>query len=265
MKRIIIVLAVLALAIPASAAVNVTCYQSKKFGEYNEVIVSYNATSEANNLRAFALNLTLTDLGSIGGAAFNEASDYFIGECNSVAKGYGIFPGTIQIDGSGNVTDWGSPIAPSTAPGAAGSGLGTNKIVIEMGSLYKDANVPLKSGTLLKFRVNDKWSQLTITENTERGGLVMENPNESVTLNAPVFTIICPADICGKKNGPRDGKVDSWDLGRLVNNYGVPFIPTQWFTDTRTDVAGKKYGPPDGNCDSWDLGVLVNNYNENWN
>jgi hypothetical protein len=255
MKRIILILAVLTLAVPAGAEVLITCSQDPwcfpGSKDYNLVTVTYDATSETNNVRALALNIELTDTIGADNAVITGVEGYHVGENNSVQKGFGIFPGTITIDGAGNVTNWGTPVAPNTAPGAAGSGLNTKKIVVEMGSLYTDANAPPKSGTLLKFRFNHKVATVTITENTERGGIVMENPDEPVDLNAPVLAILCPADICGKGYKARDAKIDSWDVARLGANYGKsPLL------DPRADITGKGYKTYDGTCNSWDVGQL---------
>jgi hypothetical protein len=259
MKKLLLVLAILAITAPAFAEVKIYCEQ-KPYAHFaaprdgNVVTVYYDATSEANNVRAFGLEIQLTDTTGVDNAVITGVEDYFVGECNATDRGYGIFPGTIVIDGGGNVTDFGTPVAPSTDPGAAGTGLGTNKIVIEMGSLYTGANSPPKSGVLLEFRVNNKVADITISENSERGGVVMENPDEAVDFNAPgngqaAYSIMCPGDNCGLGYGAKDGKVNTWDylnVTQIANWLGNP--PT----DIRTDICGLAYNPPDGKCNTWD-------------
>ena len=137
---------------------------------------SYDALTESLLVRAFALNITVDH-----GATIESIFDYKVGESTVDDPGYGIFAGTIQIDPQGNVVDWGTPIAPTDSPGADGTGLGTNKIVVEMGSLYNsEENAPLLSDTLFKISIdwhNAILINVSIAENPERGGIVMENPN----------------------------------------------------------------------------------------
>jgi hypothetical protein len=67
----------------------------------------------------FGLNITLTN-----GATFHTVV--------STNPSFTIYPGTICIDISGNVIDFGTPIAPSIDPDTLG-GLGTSGVTIEMG------------------------------------------------------------------------------------------------------------------------------------
>jgi hypothetical protein len=218
------------------------------------VTVYYDATTETENVRAFGLEIQLTDAVGVDNAVITGVEGYHVGENDAVNKGFGIFPGTIQIDGAGVVTDYGTPVAPSTDPGAAGTGLGTNKIVIEMGSLYTGANSPPKSGVLLKFRVNNKVADITISENPERGGVVMEDPDVAVDVNTPgngqpAYSIMCPGDNCGLGYAAKDGKVNTWDylnLTKVGNWLGNP--PA----DIRVDICGLAYGAPDGKANTWD-------------
>jgi hypothetical protein len=259
MKKLLLVLAILAITAPAFAEVKIYCDQ-QPYAHFaaprdgNVVTVYYDATSEANNVRAFGLEIELVDTAGVDNAVITGVEGYHVGENDAVNKGHGIFPGTIVIDGTGTVTDDGTPVAPSTDPGAAGTGLGTKKIVVEMGSLYTGANSPAKSGVLLKFRVNNKIADVKISENAERGGVVMENPDEVVDFNAPgngqaMFSIECPGDNCGLGYGPKDGKVNTWDylnLTKVGNWLGNP--PA----DIRVDICGLAYGAPDGKANTWD-------------
>jgi len=272
MKKIVLIVAVLTLAVPALAEVKITCGTQpwKALGDNtwcanqpwsnvdaNLIIVDYNATSEANNVRAFALDITLTDNYPPAGtpnAVITSVEGFKVGESNSTSKGYGIFMGSIVIDGAGNVTDWNTPVAPAGEPEAAGP-LGSNSITVELGSLYVGANSPAKSGTLFKFRVNNKACTVTITENTRRGGVVMENPDQVVGVNTPAAYVLCPGDICGAGYGARDGFVNFWDFWRLSANYNK--TPP---TDPRTSLCGAGYSTPDGTCNFWDFWKLSPNY-----
>jgi hypothetical protein len=281
MKKMFIVLAVLALTVSAAAEVKVYSgsqpwlyagdanwcgnlpWKGDKYDttDANIVTVYYDATSEPNRVRAFALNIELSDAFGADNAVIESVSDYFVGECNATEKGYGIFPGTISIDGSGNVTDWGTPVAVNDTPGAVGTGLGTKKIVIEMGSLYTDANAPAKSGILFKFRVNDKACGITISENTERGGIVMENPDEAVDVNMPGAVVICPGDACGRFEGPRDGKCTTPDYTLVLNTWQDVW-PTMY--DYRADLCGRFDGAPDQKCTTPDYNKILNSWQLSW-
>lgn len=177
MKKIVLALVVLMLAAPAWAAVNITVAQDAE--DDCVAIISFDARTEANLVRAFGINIQLdNDANVIAVAGLN--ADYYI------------YPGTIQIDASGNVTSYGSPAAeygdlPSDTLAGPPDG---NGVTIEMASLYApigSVNEPDPCGLLVSVRVN-KECTLTITANVSRAGptgVVMENPDEVVTVNFP--------------------------------------------------------------------------------
>ena len=177
MRKILLVLVVLMLAAPALAQVLVTCTNSA----CNEITVSYNADTEPNRVRAFALNITVDSGQKI--ASVNDTS-YHIGESASGAKGYGIFPGSIDInDTTGQVDSNGTPDANGNDYDGTLPGVDTNGVTFEMGSLYvAAANAPDTNGVLFKFMVSGDCT-VAIAENTIRGGVVMEDPNEQVDVN----------------------------------------------------------------------------------
>jgi hypothetical protein len=164
MKRMIIFVAVVALAAGAEATVQISCTNNR-----NVVTVSYDASSEPNRVRAFGLDISV-DAGTIGNV-----------EC--LSSDYYVYPGTIVIQ-DGVVTEWGT---------CAPVGQDTNTIIVEMGSLY-EAGIeppPAATGDLLRFTINKSeygWSCVTIAENEQRGGVVMENPEEVPDVS---FTSCC--------------------------------------------------------------------------
>lgn len=279
MRKMILVFVVLLLAVPAVAEVKITCEQTLLRGsipsECNIITVYYNATSEANLPRALALDITLSDTGTIGGAAIMSVTPAVIGESNSVGgRGYGIFLGSdgIDINSTTGVPDgFGSPVANPGDSGAA-TGLGTNAVTVELASLYPgtqgpaNPDSPIKSGVLCTFRVNDKICNVVITENTTRGGIVMENPAQAVDVNLPgvgataAFAILCPADMVGRRDAPPDGKVSIYDFQLLSGNY--PPLP---MTDSRADICGRRNAPPDGVVSIYDFQMLSRNYWRDWN
>jgi len=179
MKKIAFVLAVLLFAAPAWAA-NISAVQVAPGSP--EVEIRYDF-SDANLPRAFGLDITVTDGNIIACTA------EMVGECNADDRGYGIFPGTIQIDDDGNVTDDGTPVAPAGAIGTPDPnnwGIGTAGITVEMGSLYEDTNAPTSIGVLCTIvvtencTVNIAGNAARCGENPTALGVVMEDPEEVV-------------------------------------------------------------------------------------
>jgi hypothetical protein len=190
MKKIVFALVVLLFAAPAWADVVITATQVE---ETNEVEITYEVTLPDTNLpRAFGLDITVTD-GNI--IACTPAME---GECDISVKGFGIFPGTIDIDDTVTppvVNTYGTPVAPAGARGALG-GLDTNGITIEMGSLYEGPNAPPLSGLLCTIILDaDANCTVNIAGNAARCGVegseapgdaigvVMEDPTEVVTID----------------------------------------------------------------------------------
>ena len=171
MREILLVVVVFMIAAPVFAqTVTVSCAT-----DGNEVTVSYDVPGGSpNNVRAFALDIDVDN-----GATIDSIDGYKIGESNSVSQGYGIFVGSIQISGD-TVTDYDDPIPPGSDPCVAGV-LGDSAITVELGSLYDDSNyAPDSNGVLFTFKVSGDCT-VTISENARRGGIVMEDPNESVS------------------------------------------------------------------------------------
>lgn len=160
----------LLLAAPAMGTVAVTCVDEG--GGSGICQISYTVTGEPAKVRAFALDVTVDN-----GATIETVTNYPEGEGNK----YGIFPGSIDLTDP-NVPIWNDPIAPSSDPGAGGTGLGTNRVIIEMGSLY-DPDVysgPADANMLLKLGLGDNGGTVSdcnvvIVVEPTRGGVVLEN------------------------------------------------------------------------------------------
>jgi uncharacterized Zn-binding protein involved in type VI secretion len=152
----------------APAATVISC---ARVGTANDFTIAYNYDTVGSFPRAFALDVT-TSAGIISGVTATK-----VGESTSASKGFGIFPGTIVIDSAGNVTNVGSPVAPSGDPGALG-GIGTSGVTIELGSLYADVSgKPDNSGVLVAVRLSGVTltATVSVTANTTRGGIVLED------------------------------------------------------------------------------------------
>jgi hypothetical protein len=178
MRKMILALAVVLLAAPAWATVTITVTPIST----TKVAINYIVTPESQLVRAFALDVTVTE------GTIVDINDYAVGDDNG---GYGIFPGNfslwITVLPNGTVNNWDdpnyTPVAPSDDPGALG-GIGTSGATLEMGSLY-DTNEPAKSGMLCTVTVSVGTKTLCVNGNAIRGNIVMEDASE-VLLPAPV-------------------------------------------------------------------------------
>lgn len=169
MKRSMFVIMALLLATPALGVVTMTCTDEGS----GIVEIAFTATGE-ELVRAFALDVTL-DPNTV---SITDVNNYDPGEGNK----YGIYPGTIDLTDL-NSPVWGSPVAPANDPGAGGTGIGTNRVILEMGSLYEPnlSGPPQTDVMLCKIRV-DGTCDVSIAAESTRGGIVLEdgNPPDSI-------------------------------------------------------------------------------------
>jgi hypothetical protein len=178
MKKIALVLAVLLFTAPAMAALSVSCSESA-----GTVTVAYNAGG-GTLPRAFALDVSLS-----GGATINSGP-------SSINSEFYIYPGSISISG-GSVTGWGTPVA--------AGGVGNSTMTVELGSLYASNDTdhltaPPNAANLLSFGVSGTTT-ITITENSARGGVVMEDGSAN-GLGSPVCTCSTGPGDCLKSSDP---------------------------------------------------------------
>jgi hypothetical protein len=178
-----LVVALLLLATPVFAAdVTITMTKSGPLvGNVQKVNVGYTGAASADAIRAFALSLQV-DMTS--DANIQNIRDFNRGESNKPGGGYGIFPakfrqyitplnGTTIYTGDGGwydtnytpLAEWGDP--------NAGWGNQTKWIVVELGTLYTEANTPGASGTLFAIDVcTPAECNLCIALDQIRGGVV---------------------------------------------------------------------------------------------
>jgi hypothetical protein len=185
MRKMILALVVVLIAAPAWADVTINLTVNG-----NEVTIGYDATGETELVRAFALDVAVT------GGNITEVKDFAVGDDNG---GYGIFPANfsryITVDGqTGEVADWGvagyTPVADANDTGAAG-GLGSSAITLEMGSLY-DTAAPDTTGILCTVVV-DAGSEICVTANEVRGGIVLENAAQAAIAGTEVCAALTPS------------------------------------------------------------------------
>jgi len=182
MRNIALAIIVLAVTIPAMADVDITISS-----DANKVTIGYDC-NEGEVVRAFALNIDVNNgafvVGSAASAVDPNVADYYI------------YPGSISftiVDGNTviDVPNFGTPVAEQDANGG----------VLEMASLYStndpDPNrhdPPGASGDLATFYVDTSDGNcvtVTLSEDSKRGGVVLEDPNEAFTLNLPDPLEIC--------------------------------------------------------------------------
>jgi len=215
MKKSTITLTSLALFVIATTAMakNVTLSVTDRGAGW----ASIGYTTDAN-VSGFGLKIDANN-----GAKFTEIKDYNVGECTASKKGYGIFPGTIDINETTGYVDYnGTPVAPNTAPGAASSGIGTGTLIIEMGALWVEPNHPNPTGGTLLWVKVDKNCTVTVVTEPIRGNIVFTDATSDNDANACAnVTVECfyvgKVDGCGNtitttqyNNWVAKGKPASW-------------------------------------------------------
>jgi len=216
MKRIILILAVLALAVPAMADVEIQLIPTATGFD-----IAYDANSEDGLVRAFALTVSID-----GGATIDSVTPAIVGESTEGNLGYGIFPGSITIVGDA-VTDDGTPVA---------SGLGTGTVILEMGSLYVDAdpNAPGKMGVLCSVVVTGSGT-VTVAEEPIRGGVVMEDPTE-----APVVDVSASVTAPYAEPWPQ---CDDYNLTKTIDSLTDPVVDATDVQKMITYITTNKVAP----------------------
>jgi len=179
MRNIALAIVVLAVTIPAMGDVTITIDN-----DGNKVTVGYDC-NDGEVVRAFALKIDVNNgafvVGSAASAVDPCVADYYI------------YPGSISftVVGPNTVIDqYGTPVAEQDANGG----------ILEMASLYSENDPdpnrwdpPASSGDLAVFYLdcNGVGGTITLSEDSKRGGVVLEDPNEAFTLNLPDPLGIC--------------------------------------------------------------------------
>ena len=164
-----------------------------------QVAIGYEGADAQNLPAGFGLNATLTN-----GATFSNvvsSSSYFP-----------IYPSTIIIEEYGAVTDWGTPVSPSSMPGSLG-GIGTNGITLEMAAQLSPLEVGIDPQDARDLNW-DGWIDLF-----DMGIFVQEWLMTSDPMN-PEST---PGDLVADINW--DFYVNMLDLSILVGGTSDPNVP----------------------------------------
>jgi hypothetical protein len=287
MKKILFVLLVLCMAAPAWASLDISC---EKVGDTNEVIISFDATSEDPNLlRAIALDIQCDNDGKILDAKCKGAGGFWVSP-GKAAGNVNTVTGEIDYEEPNTACVCPEPgpppgTHPDTLPGLVTD---SNGITIEMATLY-DGAAPSMSGELIRLYVDGTSFNIAISENVIRGGAVMEDADAPVDANctgcavdlgcipsghpdrAEWLLVGQPPEWCGVRHchGDADaaqeliGHTYFWvgfnDLGILVDNWadalGVPAAYQADFSHS-DELIGHTYF----RVGFVDLGVLVDNW-----
>lgn len=168
MKKMLLVLAILAIATPAWAAVVITATDSGG----GVATISYDASGEGSLVRAFALDITVTGSATITAAGV-------------VDPNYWVHPGSMTF-WAGDVNSEGTAVCDANVYAGTLPGLDTNGLTLEMATLYVGANTPDNSGALCTVTV-DSGCSLSVAVNSIRGAVVLEDgtvPTVDVTTGA---------------------------------------------------------------------------------
>ncbi len=165
MKKIIVALVVLAIAIPAFG----TSFTITQISG-SEVRISYDASGEGQPVRGFGLDVTVDS---------NEIVDY-----SNTSAEYYIFPGSVQVDAAGNISSYGSPIGNDSDHPDTQEGLDSSGVTLEMASLY-ETTPPATTGDLLDLQV-DGDCNISMAGNAARGEVVLEDGSAGTEYPAPV-------------------------------------------------------------------------------
>jgi hypothetical protein len=251
MRRILLIVAMLVIAVPAMAAVTVRATHKPTSALCSGVEVNYVCTG-GDRMRAFALEVSVDT-----NFVIYAIRDFNTGENTDVTahrKGYGIFPGKFRdkinpLDpcwGDGNENSVYNPVAPATDADANGTGIGTKKIIVELGSLYpNEGNAPLSTGLL--FRIDVKPSQLgpnecnvTLAENMTRGGVVDINGDHKTPTLTPGKVTYAKKFPCWK---PFNFQYTDWLSVQEPNCWLGSVAPDQkWKNQCYGDTDGKVEG-----------------------
>jgi len=265
--RKLIALVVMLAAVPAMASVDIGASASMVDANTALVTITYDATSETNLVRAFALDIAI-----VGDPNINVI------DVNCVNGDYLIYPGSNGIEISGGaVTSYGSCACNAGDHPDTLGGVGTDDgVTVEMASLYEAGVDPAPGkgpATLAEITIQGCGdANVVVTENAIRGGVVMEDPDEVVTVNLPAdveLTLECAGCSCygdiADSNGVAgniDGIVDIGDFNvflmalGVAPGYTITPVPAGMECADLSNSDGTVLGP-DGTLDIGDFNVFL--------
>ena len=258
MKGIIFLLTLFVFTAPVFATVTIDLTPGV---EPYTVVVSFSSDEDPGKLvRAIALDIQVNE------------PNVWIEDVNCVSAGYYIYPGSININASGEVDDYG------TCAGV----IDGNHMTSEQGSAYVGAANEPAEGDLFIVTLGGCTLEdpnvvaVTVSLNALRGGIVMEDAGAATTVVLNGCTVnmgeccagdcgpICPGDVAGSTSPEPDGIVNTADLGALLGLLGPLFGSTPPYEVCPIpvgfecmDLAGSTSPAPDGCINTADLGALL--------
>lgn len=202
MKKLVCLLAVIALAAPLYAAVGdpnivISCVDDVPGTGVCRIdyqVLDEDGLGSEALVRGFALEISVGGNATIDDefdAIWGYAADGLPGgDAYAVPEGYSIYISNIQFDtvDPNLVSDWGDPIAEISGD--------KKEMIVELASLYDmdTGTPPGQSGTLFKFPINfngDASTTVSITAEPLRGGIVMEEPGDEGDYGATIVPQGC--------------------------------------------------------------------------
>jgi len=221
----------LLIATPAMAAVTLTVSQ---VGDTNEAIIGYAGagTVEANIPAGFGLTITADN-----GKKINVCTPKITGESTQALPGYGIFPGTIDINSLGGVVSYGTPVEPNQLHNSGKSVLRSNQIIVALGALYSGSNnKPADTGELCRIKVSGLDCNVTVTPEVPfRGGVVARNAS-AINVSPVTKKLVKGVTICF--TGPAL-ELAQWNIVGQPACWCSSTNPRQCHGDAANDKQGK--------------------------
>jgi len=227
MKKIVVLLAVVALAAPAFAQDVEINLSTRVVGPQIFVDVNYDATAAGQLVRGFSFDVEVDNGAGIlaveGYKGQGDPTDVMSSSDPGKTVGYGIYLGTMTFDVTDPlnplITAEGSPVA--NGPDSLSGGLlgaSIPGITVECGSLYDPTvpvDAPTAAGTLFTVEVNKLVTAMTLTADEDtRGGIVMEDGTVA-NLVCPTFMVAWGITGFCNGDGNGDGVVDGIDFIKI--------------------------------------------------
>ena len=236
MKKIVVLLAVVALAAPAFAQDVEINLSTRVVGGQYFVDVGYDATAAGQLVRGFSFDMEVDNGAGImdlfGYKGEGDPTDVMSSADPGKTLGYGINLGTMTFDVTDPLNPFinaeGSPVA--NGPDSLSGGLlgaSIPGITVECGSLYdmqnKPEDAPTAAGTLFTVEVNKLVTAMTLTADEDtRGGIVLEDGTQA-NLVCPTFMVAWGISTQCHGDSDADGIVDAADWPDFRLAFGKAF------------------------------------------
>ncbi|MBC8481801.1 MAG: hypothetical protein H8D47_03965 [Planctomycetes bacterium] len=200
MKKVLFLMALLAMAVPAMAGVTVSVTDNAD----GTATIGYDSTDA--NVATFGIDVTV-DAGVI--VSVTPAKKGF---SDGSGLGYGIFPGSFRDNIDAGNPNWANvnytPLGAAGDPGVL-AGLGTDEVTLEFATIYEAGFQPLKTGVLCTVEVSANCN-MTVTANGSSAGIVLVGGGaatiDALATGVPITGASVPPCFTGTA-----GEVAAWD------------------------------------------------------